>query len=182
MQSGAVKISRSMKYKRYTAEQKAWAVGQMKSPDNRTVVELAKETGITEVSLRHWRDQARASGELVPAGLASERWSSAEKFRAVLEAAPLSLAERGQYCRAKAILPEQLEHWRLACEGANEELGQTSGALGQVVSPTLQERVRQLERELRRKTEALAETAALLVLGKKADAIWGRREQPAEEK
>ena len=171
-----------MKYKRYTAEQKAWAVGQMKSPANRTVVQLAKEAGITEVSLRKWRDEARANGELVPAGLASERWSSAEKFRVVLETAALSHAEAGQYCRAKAILPEQVEQWRLACEGANEELGQSSNAAGQVVNPTMQDQIRQLERELRRKTEALAETAALLVLGKKADAIWGRQERPAEER
>ncbi len=33
--------------------------------------------------------------------------------------------------------------------------------------------VNRLEKELRRKTEALAETAALLVLQKKAQAIWG---------
>jgi hypothetical protein len=30
-----------------------------------------------------------------------------------------------------------------------------------------------LERELRRKDKALAETAALLALSKKAEAIWG---------
>lgn len=171
-----------MKYKRYTAEQKAWAVGKMKSPDNLTVVQLARQSGITEVTLRGWRDAARAGGELVPAGLASERWSSAEKFRVVLETAPLSQAEAGQYCRAKAILPEQLEQWRLACEGANEGLGHKSNALGQVVNPTMQEQIRLLERELRRKNEALAETAALLVLGKKADAIWGKQEQQVEEK
>lgn len=34
-------------------------------------------------------------------------------------------------------------------------------------------RVRDLERELRRKDKALAEAAALLVLKKKAQAIWG---------
>jgi hypothetical protein len=34
-------------------------------------------------------------------------------------------------------------------------------------------RVRQLEKELRRKDKALAETAALLVLQKKGRAIWG---------
>ncbi|OSQ51115.1 transposase, partial [Marivita cryptomonadis] len=34
-------------------------------------------------------------------------------------------------------------------------------------------RVRDLERELARKDRALAETAALLVLRKKAAAIWG---------
>jgi len=33
-----------------------------------------------------------------------------------------------------------------------------------------------LERELRRKNDALAETAALLTLSKKARAIWGDEE------
>ncbi|MBF8661884.1 hypothetical protein IRZ79_21700, partial [Pseudomonas putida] len=37
-------------------------------------------------------------------------------------------------------------------------------------------RIEQLERELRRKEKALAETAALLVLRKKANAIWGKGE------
>lgn len=154
----------------------------MKSPDNLTVVQLARQSGITEVTLRSWRDAARAGGELVPAGLASESWSSADKFRVVLETAPLSQAEAGQYCRAKAILPEQLEQWRQACERANEALGPKPGSLGQVVNPTMQEQIRLLERELRRKNEALAEAAALLVLGKKADAIWGRQGRQVEEK
>ena len=39
-----------------------------------------------------------------------------------------------------------------------------------------EQRVRELERELRRKEAALAETAALLVLRKKAQAIWGDNE------
>ena len=34
-------------------------------------------------------------------------------------------------------------------------------------------RIRELERELRRKDKALAEAAALLVLSKKAEALWG---------
>ena len=36
--------------------------------------------------------------------------------------------------------------------------------------------VKQLEAEVRRKDKALAETAALLVLRKKAEAIWGKGE------
>jgi hypothetical protein len=39
-----------------------------------------------------------------------------------------------------------------------------------------QKRIRELEKELRRKERALAETAALLVLRKKAAAIWGEQE------
>ncbi|WP_419653125.1 hypothetical protein, partial [Thiolapillus sp.] len=36
-----------------------------------------------------------------------------------------------------------------------------------------EKRIKELERELKRKEKALAETAALLVLRKKAQAIWG---------
>jgi hypothetical protein len=40
----------------------------------------------------------------------------------------------------------------------------------------LEKKVRSLEKELSRKEKALAETAALLVLKKKADSIWGEPE------
>ena len=39
-----------------------------------------------------------------------------------------------------------------------------------------QKRLKELQRELRQKEKALAETAALLVLKKKAQAIWGDAE------
>lgn len=45
-----------------------------------------------------------------------------------------------------------------------------------MVNPSALERLRELERELRRKDAALAEAAALLMLRKKADAIWGTEE------
>jgi transposase len=38
------------------------------------------------------------------------------------------------------------------------------------------QRIKQLEKELARKEKALAEAAALLILSKKAQAIWGESE------
>jgi hypothetical protein len=46
-----------------------------------------------------------------------------------------------------------------------------------IKSATGQEKIKQLEAELRRKEKALAETAALLVLSKKCQAIWGENEE-----
>ena len=43
-------------------------------------------------------------------------------------------------------------------------------------------RLRELERELQRKDKALAETAALLVLQKKVQAIWGDGDDDTEAK
>jgi len=41
---------------------------------------------------------------------------------------------------------------------------------------SLQKKNKELERELARKEKALAEMAALMALKKKADALWGDRE------
>ncbi len=40
-----------------------------------------------------------------------------------------------------------------------------------------QKKIKKLESELKRKEKALAETAALLVLSKKCQAIWGESEE-----
>jgi transposase-like protein len=163
---------KEMKQKRYSAEQKQWAIKQLQAPVSRTVAELARTTGITEVSLRTWLAASRAeAGQSEVQG----KWSSAEKFRVVLETAPMSQEEVAQYCRGKSILPEQLQQWRRACEQANAGKVPSQGQ-GEQDGGAAQQRIRGLERELKRKTEALAETAALLVLRKKADAIWGTGE------
>ncbi|MGX6566598.1 transposase [Cupriavidus necator] len=52
-------------------------------------------------------------------GKQSDKWSSADKFRVVLETAPLSEAELSEYCRRKGMQPEQIRQWRAACEQAN---------------------------------------------------------------
>ncbi len=166
------------KMKRYTAERREWAVEQMMPPLNRSVVELAKATGITTVTLRTWREMARAAGRIVPGdGKQSDQWSSADKFRVVLETAPLSEAELSEYCRMKGIQPEQIRQWREACEQANAVAPAKRSLAQRREDEAAQKRVRELERELKRKNAALAETAALLVLQKKAAAIWGRDEE-----
>jgi transposase-like protein len=161
-----------MQQRRYTPEEKAWVLEQMSPPLSRTVAEMAKETGITAVSLRTWRNGAKSTGVLMPGtGKRQGRWSSADKFRAVLETAPMSEAEIAEYCRSRAIQPEQLSQWRHACERANDPTETTASP-----SVTAVKQIKELQRELRRKEAALAEAAALLVLRKKADAIWGKDE------
>ena len=56
--------------------------------------------------------------------------------------------------------------------GPDFEIWASTARLGQATKEE-KKRVRDLERELMRKDRALAETAALLVLRKKASAIWG---------
>ena len=157
-----------MKQVRYTAQQKEWVIQQMMLPINRAVVELAQATGITTTTLRTWQREARTEGRIVPGdSKPSDQWSSADKFRIVLEAASLSETELSAYCRRKSIYPEQVREWSLACEQANEPLVQSRPSVSQI------RRINELERALIKKDNQLAESEALLVLRKKAEAIWG---------
>jgi len=58
---------------------------------------------------------------------------------------------------------------------ANGGVAKEAARLNKELKDTEKE-VRQLEKELTRKEKALAEAAALLVLRKKANAIWGEPE------
>jgi len=97
-------------------------------------------------------------------------WTPEEKLQAVLEASQLSEDDLGAYLRKKGLHESNLKQWRQEMIGAlqNKASGKKISA-----NSTEAKRIRQLERELVRKDKALAETAALLVLKKKAQAIWG---------
>ncbi|SES94713.1 Transposase [Marinobacter segnicrescens] len=142
-------------------------------PNNRPVAEVAEEEGISDATLYNWRSKARKEGKLLPDhGSNPEGWSSRDKFNAVLETAALSESEVGEYCRKRGLYPEQIHRWRQSCETANDRDEKVEQRSREAVKQE-KKRTRQLERELKRKEAALAETAALLTLRKKAQAIWG---------
>jgi transposase-like protein len=157
--------------KLYDNEFRDWAVQQMMPPLNRSVAELAVAIGVTPQSLRNWRQMARDKGLIVPGNnKTSDQWSSADKFNAVLETAPLSEIELSQYCRMKGIFPEQIQQWRLACQSANEATEPKPYAK----QTSEQRRIKELERQLSKSDAGRKEAEALLELRKKANAIWGK--------
>jgi transposase-like protein len=159
--------------KRYSPERKAAVIQKMMPPHNTPIPELAAETGISDVTLYTWRKQARVEGIAVPAdGKNPEKWSSEDKFAIVLEAASLNEAELAKYCRQNGLYVEQIAAWRKACLQANADSAAQAKAQ-QDQSKQDRRHIKKLEQELRRKDKALAEAAALLVLQKKAQAIWG---------
>jgi hypothetical protein len=54
-----------MQWIRYTAEQRQWAIEQMGPPSNRRIRALVLASGITEVTLRPWRNAALIEESLV---------------------------------------------------------------------------------------------------------------------
>ena len=157
-------------------ERKEAILAKMAGPNRRSVAELSAEEGISTATLYNWRKEARMQGRLLPDHDDSpEGWSSLDKFNAVVETAALSEAEVGEYCRRHGLYPEQLARWREACGRANDFAASERGHRERLQREE-RARVRELEKELRRKEKALAEAAALLVLRKKAEAIRGEED------
>lgn len=162
---------------KYSAERKEAILKKMLPPNNKSLKELAQEERISEATLYNWRKEARRHGWLLPeAESAPEKWRAQDKFGAVVETAAMNETELAEYCRRRGLYPEQVKAWRAACEQATDWERASAQQLSQVVRDD-KKRIKELERELARKEKALAETAALLVLRKKAQAIWGDPEE-----
>lgn len=162
---------------RYTKEQKEAVVKRMMPPNNESVSQIAEEMGISDASLYKWRKEAREAGGIAPGnGRTSDKWNSEDKFLVVMETFSMNELELAEYCRKKGLYREQIDAWKRVCLQANgqafDQAKQINGALKEE-----QKRAKQLEKELQKKEKALAEAAALLLLRKKAQAIWGDPEE-----
>ena len=161
---------------RYSVAFKAATVKKMMPPNAMPIREVKRATGVTDVTLYKWRNEYRKKGVAVPGDdIKPDNWTGQDKLAVVIETAALNESELSEYCRKQGLYPEQVQRWKeAALKGyeSDEKIQQ------QQLSSRKEDKrkIKKLESELRRKEKALAETAALLVLRKKASAIWGEDE------
>ena len=98
--------------------------------------------------------------------------NSADKFQIVLETAALTEIELGEYARQRGLYVEEIKAWREACKNANGGATANEQRLAQELKVQQQEN-KALRKDNARKDKTIAEVTALLVLSKKAQAIWG---------
>jgi hypothetical protein len=87
-----------------------------------------------------------------------------------METGSMPEEERVSWCRKRGVFSHHLEQWKkdiLSLLTPNKATLKFKG------TAQLKKENSALKKELNRKDKALAETAALLVLKKKADFIWG---------
>ena len=152
---------------------------------------LAQQEGVAQSTLSRWKRQAATLASMTKHSNNSESheatppkrpqdWSIDEKLQAVLEASALSDKELGPFLRRKGLHEATLQQWRTVVQNA---LGRPQPKTKKSQEhKEADKKVRKLERELKRKNAALAETAALLVLKKKAEAIWGDEDDDMDPK
>lgn len=160
----------------YSKELKDSLLRRMLPPNSESITKIAREEGISEQTLRTWRDKARANGMAAPGIEAgADKWSTQDKFLIVVETVSMSETELAEYARKKGLYVEQISAWRDACMNANGGIAQEAARLNKALKAAERDK-KDLQKELARKEKALAEAAALLVLRKKANAIWGDSE------
>ena len=158
---------------RYSVERRASVLRKLLPPSNGAVTRVAGEEGICTATLYNWLKAARERGVPVPGSgkNTADEWSGEAKLAVVLETVSLNAEELNEYCRRKGLYPEQVVRWKQACiDGARAQPQQDRQAAEELKA--LKRSKRELEKQLRRKDKALAESAALLVLKKKYQALW----------
>lgn len=158
-------------------------VQRMTPPDAISATRLSKEVGVSQAQLSRWLQSAR---NVVP--MAKERRSdrvvegtprtAEEKIRIVMEAAAVPPNELGAYLRREGVHEAELEQWRTVAMAALAGGGTAPKPVGRGGDA---KRIKDLERELRRKDKALAEAAALLMLQKKVRSLLADGDDDTDE-
>jgi len=153
---------------RYGQAFKDRAVARLLPPEGAAVELVAREVGIGAGTLQRWREDAQSR----PAR--GRAWTAAARLEAVITTAAMAEAGKSAWCREHGVYPAELAKW---CASATAALAEPEEARASPQATRAdRKRIKELERDLLRKDRALAETAALLVLSKKVEAIFRRGE------
>ena len=154
----------------YSTEFKKAAVEKLLTRGSRTVTDIVAEIGISSPTIYEWRDEfANISG--MSKFTKPHSRPASEKFRVLMEHDALPPDKRGEYLRKNGIHEEHLSEWRQQIEEAFTPKKKSFKERQELAAE--KNKVKQLEKEIRRKDKALAEVSALLVLKKKAELLWG---------
>ncbi len=147
-----------------------------------TVKDIADDLGVGHSTLGKWIALARKQklepmqDKEVPRMTKEKRpqdWSAEEKLSMVITCASIDEEKVSELCREQGVFPHHIKQWKqdfVDGQSANTSVRTRSD------NKTLRQENKALKKELNRKDKALAETAALLVLQKKVNEIWGNDE------
>ena len=175
----------------YTDAFKEQMVKRMVGPGAVSATVLARQVGVSQPTLSQWLREANRVAAMTPppeekkpaTPPAPKKWTPEEKLRVLVAAQGLTGEQLGALLRREGLHEAQLKEWQQAAAGALS--GTSTEGLPAKERKRLaaaEKRVKELERELHRKEKALAETAALLVLEKKLQAMgWDQRHLEDED-
>jgi transposase len=154
---------------RYGKTFKDRAVARLLPPESAPVQTVSQELGVSVATLERWRADALS----MPAR--EGVWTAAARLQAVITTAAMDESQRSAWCRENGVYPSELEQWKQNAVAALNETPEERASPQETRDS--RKRIKELERDLRRKDRALAETTALLVLSKQLQAIFQSRDE-----
>lgn len=144
---------------------------------------IADSLGVAHSTLYRWVEEAKIPALSAPDNEANmtthyekkpQDWTIEERFQMIVHCAALDQEAINQRCRENGIYPHHLTQWRQDFLSVNTKNAVKDDALE---LKKLKQAFGIVKKDLHRKNKALAEAAALLVLQKKVNALWGSEEE-----
>ena len=144
---------------------------------DQTLDTIADDLRIGYSTLQRWIQLAKKNKlEKPETSMSKEKspqnWTKSQRLEAIMDCYSLNDEQLSSYCRKNGIYPHHVKEWKLDFVSEN----QITEAVSRQEQKKLKQENKRLQKELNRKDRALSETAALLVLSKKCQAIWGEKE------
>ena len=153
---------------RYSPERKEAVLHKVLPPQSRSLREVASEEDIPYSTLYTWLKMVQNNGVNMSN---SASLTAQKKLAIIIETGPLTESELAIYCRENGFYPEQIKDWKDEfVQGIQTKKVSNKASLKETQAD--KKEIKALKKELRRKEKALAETAALLVLRKKLNALY----------
>lgn len=156
---------------RYSADFKDQALRKVFARQDRTIHQIADDLHLNSGTLKDWMKQHRKNGVASPrqAPQSAAKYSLAQRLDALNETFGLDAEALSAWCRMRGLFPAQLQQWRDAFIGVSTD---SQARTQNAELRNLKTQNTALNADIRRKDAALAETAALLVLKKKFQALF----------
>jgi transposase len=142
---------------------------------NKTHDEIAVEFGVGRSTIGKWLREYKQNGNinLNSKGKRPKDWTAEARMAALMKTGSMGNEDRAAWCRKKGIFTHNLDQWE---KDAISAMTPKSTKVQAEKERKYKREITVLKKDLSRKEKALAETAALLVLKKKVQEIWGEPE------
>jgi transposase len=156
----------------YSPELKESIKKRFQAPNPPSISQLSAGTGISSTTLYKWRQEIKLLSN--PATSPNLK-SAEEKLRIVIEAQSLEGQDLGSFLRKEGVYLTNIDQWRAEALKALKPMAKKKKSKSKQ-ERDVAKKIQALEAELKRKDAALAEAAALLLLAKKAEALWAEED------
>ena len=153
---------------RYGQSFKSKAVARLLPPESAAVELVALQVGVSAGTLERWQ------AELLSGPALGRAQTAATRLDAVITTAAMNETAKNAWCREQGVYAAELAQWLASATASLAD--PSKAAVRPPAKPQDGRRIKELERNLLRKDQALAETLALLVLSKKVGAIFNKGE------